>query len=205
MAAAQEPGDKSSAVKIETAPREFGAGKSGVSALPPSERNYSEALKMMRGGKWPLPRAVYAYALDRLFEMGAKVVAIDIMLVSSRPSLDGRLSDGLDKLEAMKATYGITDELFDKIDGVLEDEGDVAPSIVLGLKRLEEQKKELGLSEAQMLRINALLEREGKRLREGDDVLAEALEKYKGRVVLAFGTSPQPDGSVATLAVNETL
>ena len=205
MAAAQEPGDKSSAVKIETAPSEFGAGKSGVSALPPSDRNYSEALKMMRGGKWPLPRAVYAYALDRLFEMGAKVVAIDIMLVSSRPSLDGRLSDGLDKLEAMKATYGITDELFDKIDGVLEDEGDVAPSIVLGLKRLEEQKKELGLTEAQKLRINALLEREGKRLREGDDVLAEALEKYKGRVVLAFGTSPQPDGSVATLAVNETL
>ncbi len=210
-AAVTQPEGKSVATVLKGSADE-GAGKdSQISLLPPTERNYSEALKLMQKGSWPFPRAVYAYALDRLFEMGAKVVAIDVLFVSDRPdgSLDPRLSAGLDKLDAMKATYGISDELFEKIDGVLEEEGEIAPAIVLGLKRLEAAKKDLGLSDKMIERIGMLLEREGRKIREGDEALAETLEKYKGKVVLAYAKAETEDETgkktVKILATNQTL
>jgi len=202
---------QSVAVDVKSQPDETNSKAAAVSALPPTERNYSEALKLMQKGSWPFPRAVYAYALDRLFELGAKVVAIDVLFVSDRPdgSLDPRLSAGLDKLESLKATYGISDALFEKIDGVLEEEGDIAPAIVLGLKRLEAAKKELNLSDKMLERIGMVLEREGRKIREGDEALAETLEKYKGKVVLAFAKAESEDDSgkktVKILATNQTL
>jgi adenylate cyclase len=66
---------------IETAEKEEedrkAAGK--TQAVP-----YAEALKMMTAGIFPLPRKVYPYAIERLFELGAKVIAIDVLFVATR-------------------------------------------------------------------------------------------------------------------------
>lgn len=48
----------------------------------------SPAIVKMAEGFWPFPRATYAYVLDRLFELGAKTVAIDILYASNRPGDD---------------------------------------------------------------------------------------------------------------------
>lgn len=50
----------------------------------PTATSYANALKLMAQGAWPFPRGVYAYAIDRLFELGAKVIAIDVLFVSQR-------------------------------------------------------------------------------------------------------------------------
>jgi adenylate cyclase len=46
--------------------------------------NDSKAIELMASGAWPFPRATYAYVLDRLFELGAKTVAMDILFASNR-------------------------------------------------------------------------------------------------------------------------
>jgi adenylate cyclase len=66
---------------LETAEKEeeerTAAGKK--QAIP-----YIEALKAMQSGVYPLDRKVYRYAIERVFELGAKVVAIDVLFVATR-------------------------------------------------------------------------------------------------------------------------
>ncbi len=69
------------AALIETAEKEEqerkAAGK--TQAVP-----YIEALKLMQAGTWPMDRRIYPYAIERLFELGAKVVAIDVLFISTK-------------------------------------------------------------------------------------------------------------------------
>ncbi|MEK0445468.1 MAG: Adenylate cyclase 2 [Verrucomicrobiota bacterium] len=44
----------------------------------------SPAIGLMAQGGWPFPRATYAYVIDRLFELGARVVAFDILFPTER-------------------------------------------------------------------------------------------------------------------------
>ncbi len=44
----------------------------------------SEAVRLMSENTWPWPRSVHARVIERLFEEGAKVVAVDIAMPSSR-------------------------------------------------------------------------------------------------------------------------
>jgi len=61
----------------------------------PEEIKESEGLSAMAQG-WPWPRSVYALALQRLFDAGAKAVVLDILFV--RPSVgDAELARALDK------------------------------------------------------------------------------------------------------------
>lgn len=57
----------------------------------------SPALQMMHDNPWPWPRPIYARAIERLLEAGAKVVALDVVLASSR--------DGDDELAAVLKNY----------------------------------------------------------------------------------------------------
>jgi adenylate cyclase len=45
---------------------------------------YLEALRSMESGVYPLNRMVYRHAIERLFELGARVVAIDVLFVATR-------------------------------------------------------------------------------------------------------------------------
>ena len=157
------------------------------------ERKYSDALKLMGKGRWPLPRAVYSYALERLFELGAKTIVIDILYVSSQTSLDPRLNAALDRIDEAKGEVGISDELIGDLEAVLGDEGALTPAVYLGLQRLEAAKSQLKLSDAQMARIQQILKREGKRVKDGDEPFAETLERHKGKVVLAFSNNKSTD------------
>ena len=157
------------------------------------ERKYSDALKLMGKGRWPLPRAVYSYALERLFELGAKTIVIDILYVSSQTSLDPRLNAALDRIDEAKGEVGISDELIGDLEAVLGDEGALTPAVYLGLQRLEAAKSQLKLNDAQMARIQQILKREGKRVKDGDEPFAETLERHKGKVVLAFSNNKSTD------------
>jgi adenylate cyclase len=147
----------------------------------------------MGKGKWPLPRAVYSYALERLFEMGAKTIVMDILFVSSQSSLDPRLNAALDRIDEAKGEVGISDELIGELEAVLGDEGVLTPAVYLGLQRLEAAKAQLKLTDAQMARIQQILKREGKRVVEGDEPFAEMLQRHKGKVVLAFSNNKSTD------------
>jgi len=147
----------------------------------------------MGKGRWPLPRAVYSYALERLFEMGAKVIVIDILYVSSQTSMDPRLNAALDRLDEAKQSVGISDEIIGELERVLDDEGDLTPAIYLGLQRLEAAKAELKLTDVQMARIKRIIEREGKRILDGDEPFAATLERHRGKVVLAFSNNKSVD------------
>lgn len=48
----------------------------------------SEAVKLMHDNVWPWPRSVHARVIERLFEQGAKIVAVDIAMPSERPGDD---------------------------------------------------------------------------------------------------------------------
>ena len=157
------------------------------------ERKYSDALKLMGKGRWPLPRAVYSYALERLFELGAKTIVIDILYVSSQTSLDPRLNAALDRIDEAKGEVGISDELIGDLEAVLGDEGALTPAVYLGLQRLEAAKSQLKLTDIQMARIQQILKREGKRVKDGDEPFAETLERHKGKVVLAFSNNKSTD------------
>jgi adenylate cyclase len=147
----------------------------------------------MGKGRWPLPRAVYSYALERLFELGAKTIVIDILYVSSQTSLDPRLNAALDRIDEAKGEVGISDELIGDLEAVLGDEGVLTPAVYLGLQRLEAAKSQLKLTDPQMARIQQILKREGKRVKDGDEPFAETLERHKGKVVLAFSNNKSTD------------
>lgn len=159
----------------------------------PVDRKYSDALKLMGKGRWPLPRAVYSYALERLFELGAKTIVIDILYVSSQTSMDPRLNAALDRIDEAKGDVGISDDLIGELEAVLGDEGVLTPAVYLGLQRLEAAKGQLKLNDAQMARIQQILKREGKRIMDGDEPFAETLERHKGKVVLAFSNNKSTD------------
>ena len=159
----------------------------------PGDRKYSDALKLMGKGRWPLPRAVYSYALERLFELGAKTIVIDILYVSSQTSLDPRLNAALDRIDEAKGEVGISDDLIGELEAVLGDEGVLTPAVYLGLQRLEAAKSQLKLNDSQMARIQQILKREGKRIMDGDEPFAETLERHKGKVVLAFSNNKSTD------------
>ena len=57
----------------------------------------SPVLQMMHDNLWPWPRPIYARAIERLLEAGAKVVALDVVLASSR--------EGDDELAAVLKKY----------------------------------------------------------------------------------------------------
>jgi len=48
----------------------------------------SDTLRIMAENSWPWPRAIFARAVDKLFQAGAKVVAIDIVFAAQRPGDD---------------------------------------------------------------------------------------------------------------------
>ena len=173
-------------------------------------RNYSEAIKLMAKGSWPFPRAVYSYALERLFELGAKTVAIDILYVSDRKDdSDPRILAAMDRLEAMQQAYGISDELLEKLETEMDENFEIAPAMILALQRLESAKDKMGVPPALFARIKSLLEREGKKIREGDEVFAETLERHKGKIVLAFSNNKTLDDNgketIQFLRPNPTL
>ena len=182
----------------------------GDVAAAPATRNYSEALKLMAKGSWPFPRAVYSYALERLFELGAKTIAIDILYVSDRKDdSDPRILAAMDRLEAMQEAYGISDELLEKVEAELDENFEIAPAMLLALQRLEAAKNKLGAAPELFARIKSLLEREGKKIREGDEVFAETLERHRGKIVLAFSNNKTLDDNgketIQFLRPNPTL
>ncbi len=48
----------------------------------------SDAIALMTEHTWPWPRSIHAKVIDRLFECGAKVVAVDVVFASNRPEDD---------------------------------------------------------------------------------------------------------------------
>jgi class 3 adenylate cyclase/CHASE2 domain-containing sensor protein len=188
------------------------AAPSAAAAAPaaPVTRNYSEAIKLMAKGSWPFPRAVYSYALERLFELGAKTVAIDILYVSDRKDdSDPRILAAMDRLEAMQEAYGISDELLEKVEAEMDENFEIAPAMILALQKLEAAKDKLGVKPEVFARIKSLLEREGKKIREGDEVFAETLERHRGKIVLAFSNNKTLDDNgketIQFLRPNQTL
>src|SRR5688572_18731075 len=57
----------------------------------------SEAIALMHANTWPWPRELHAKIIERLFEVGAKIVAVDIVFASDR--------DGDDALSAVLRKY----------------------------------------------------------------------------------------------------
>jgi adenylate cyclase len=57
----------------------------------------SEAIALMNANTWPWPRELHAKIIERLFEVGAKAVAVDIVFASDR--------DGDDALSAVLKRY----------------------------------------------------------------------------------------------------
>jgi adenylate cyclase len=211
-AAAEEPVLGSLALSNAPPAQDAASADSPASApaLAPVTRNYSEAIKLMAKGAWPFPRAVYSYALERLFELGAKTVAIDILFVSDRKDdSDPRILAAMDRLEAMQQAYGISDELLEKVEAEMDENFEIAPAMILALQRLEVAKDKLGVPPALFARIKSLLEREGKKIREGDEVFAETLERHKGKIVLAFSNNKSLDDNgketIQFLRPNQTL
>ncbi len=204
------PAPAPKSVEAPSEPAATPVATAAPAAEAPVTRNYSEAIKLMAKGSWPFPRAVYAYALERLFELGAKTVAIDILYVSDRKDdADPRILAAMDRLEALQQTYGISDELLEKVEAEMDGNFEIAPAMILALQRLDAAKATLGASPEMLARIKSLLEREGKKIREGDEVFAETLERHRGKIVLAFSNNKTFDdngkATVQFLRPNATL
>lgn len=66
----------------------------GIKSSSLDQQNYadhigeSDALRMMRENPWPWPRPVLARAVERLFQAGARVVAVDVVFSSEREGDD---------------------------------------------------------------------------------------------------------------------
>ncbi|MEY5025249.1 MAG: hypothetical protein RLZZ244_777 [Verrucomicrobiota bacterium] len=87
------------------------------------QEKYRPAIDLMAKGQWPYPRETYAYVIDRLFELGARVVAVDILFPSNR--------DGDDAFaEALRRHPGKVVLARTKVEETRDDGGDPKVKIV---------------------------------------------------------------------------